>query len=188
MLMKEGEMVDFLYEGDSSFFERIRAASGQPMELCYQCQKCASGCKMAEQGEYAPNQIIKMVQLGMKDKVLNSSSIWFCSACEICGARCPNNIKTAEVIDALKEVAVESNIIKEKNINLFNQVFLDTIRSLGRIQETRLMMNYKLKSGDLFSDLDLGFTMFTKGKLPLFMKGTQAKAKVKKIFDRCKNT
>lgn len=180
--------MEFLYEGDSSFFARIREKSGQPMELCYQCQKCASGCKMAEQGEYAPNQIIKMVQLGMQDKVLNSSSIWFCSSCEICGARCPNGIKIAEVIDALKEVAVEANIIKEKNINLFNKVFLDNVRSLGRIHDTRLMMNYKLKSGDLFSDLDLGFAMFTRGKLPLFMKGTSAKAKVKRIFDKCQNT
>ncbi|MCL6638646.1 MAG: 4Fe-4S dicluster domain-containing protein [Firmicutes bacterium] len=158
------------------------------MELCYQCQKCASGCRMAEQAEYAPNQIIKMVQLGMKDKVLNSSSIWLCTSCEICGSRCPNKIKTAEVIDVLKEIAVESNIIKEKNVNLFNQVFLNTVRSFGRIHETKMMMSYKLKSGDLFSDMDLGFEMFKKGKLPLFMKGTKSKNKVKQIFERCKNS
>ena len=141
---------------------------------------------MAEQAEYSPNQIIKMVQLGMKEPVLNSSSIWLCSSCEICGARCPNGIKIAEINDALKEIAIESNIIKEKNINLFNKVFLDTVRSMGRIHETRMMMVYKLKSGDLFSDIDLGMQMFTRGKLPLFMKGTKSKAKVKRIFDRCK--
>jgi len=177
--------VDYLFDGDQSFYQYVREKSDQPIELCYQCQKCAAGCKMAEQGEYTPNQIIKMVQLGMK-KVLNSSSIWLCSSCEICGARCPNKIKTAEIIDVLKELAVESNIIKEKNINLFNKVFLDTVRSMGRIHETRMMMSYKLKSRDLFSDLDLGFKMFTRGKLPFFMKGTKSKSKVKQIFDRCK--
>jgi heterodisulfide reductase subunit C len=177
--------VDYLFDGDQSFYQYVREKSDQPIELCYQCQKCAAGCKMAEHGEYTPHQIIKMVQLGMK-KVLNSSSIWLCSSCEICGARCPNKIKTAEIIDVLKELAVESNIIKEKNINLFNKVFLDTVRSMGRIHETRMMMSYKLKSRDLFSDLDLGFKMFTRGKLPFFVKGTKSKAKVKQIFDRCK--
>lgn len=177
--------MDYLFDGDQSFYQYVREKSDQPIELCYQCQKCAAGCKMAEQGEYTPNQIIKMVQLGMK-KVLNSSSIWLCSSCEICGARCPNKIKTAEIIDVLKELAVESNIIKEKNINLFNKVFLDNVRSMGRIHEIRMMMSYKLKSRDLFSDLDLGFKMFTKGKLPFFTKGTKSKSKVKQIFDRCK--
>ena len=177
----------FLFDGDQSFYTRVREQSDQPMELCYQCQKCAAGCKMAEQGEYTPNQIIKMVQMGMNDKVLHSSSIWLCSSCEICGARCPNEIKTAEIIDVLKEIAVETNMIKEKKINLFNKVFLDTVRSIGRIHETRMMMSYKFKSGDLFSDLDLGFQMFSRGKLPLLMKGTKSKAKVKRIFDRCKN-
>jgi len=166
--------VTFLFDGDQSFYTRVREQSDQPMELCYQCQKCAAGCKMAEQGEYTPNQIIKMVQMGMNDKVLHSSSIWLCSSCEICGARCPNEIKTAEIIDVLKEIAVD-------------KVFLDTVRSIGRIHETRMMMSYKLKSGDLFSDLDLGFQMFARGKLPLLMKGTKSKAKVKRIFDRCKN-
>lgn len=177
--------MELIFNHNRSFFETIREKSGQPIELCYQCQKCASGCLMAEHAEYAPNQILRMVQLGLKEKVLNTSSIWLCSSCETCGARCPNGIKIAEVMDALKEEAIESGIIKEKNINLFNKVFLDTVRSMGRIHEAMMMTNYKLKSGDLFSDLDLGFAMFTRGKMPIFSKGTKAKDKVKEIFEKC---
>lgn len=171
--------------GSRSFYETIRAKSGQPIELCFQCQKCATGCTMAADADHTPNQILRMVQLGLQEKVLNSNSIWLCSSCETCGARCPNGIDIAELMDTLKETAVETNMIREKNVNIFNNAFLDSVKSMGRVHEVMMMANYKLKSGDLFSDLDFGLAMFTKGKMPLFTKGVQAKEKVRQIFERC---
>lgn len=179
--------MELTFDGNKTFFEKIRQKSGQPIELCFQCQKCAAGCTMAADAEHTPNQILRMIQLGLKEKALNSNSIWLCTGCETCGARCPNGIDIAELMDALKETAIESNIIKEININLFNTVFLDTVKSMGRIHEAIMMANYKMKSGDLFSDLDFGLSMFLKGKMPLFTKGVQAKDKVKDIFEKCQS-
>jgi len=49
-----------------------------------------------------------------------------------------------------------------------------------------MMVNYKLKSGDLFSDMALGLDMFSKGKLSLFGPKTKDVASVRKIFERTK--
>lgn len=169
---------------NQSFIDEVKLKSGQPIELCYQCQKCASGCSMARFADYTPNQVLRFVQMGLKDKVLNCSMIWLCSSCGICGARCPNGINMSEVMDALAEIAVRENVVKEKKVQLFNDVFLQSVRSNGRIHETSMMTRYKVKSGDLFSDLNVGLKMFLKGKLPLIGKRIRDRKNLEMIFKR----
>ncbi|SFR12867.1 4Fe-4S dicluster domain-containing protein [Desulfoscipio geothermicus] len=176
--------MSFLNGDKRNFFNAVREMSRQPIELCYQCQKCASGCIATEYADYYPNEILRMVQFGQKDRVLNSSSIWICSSCETCGARCPNGINIAEVMDALKEIAIRENKVKEKNIHLFHSVFLNSARAHGRVHEGTMMAIYKFKSGDLMSDMDIGWEMFRKGKLPILPHRIKAKGQLRKIFDK----
>lgn len=167
-----------------SFFEELKEKCGEPIELCYQCQKCASGCLATAYADYMPNEIIRLVQLGQKKRVLNSSSIWICSGCETCGARCPNKINIKEVMDALKEIAIKEGIIKEKRIHLFHTIFLNSVQAHGRVHELAMMVKYKLKSRDYFSDMDIGLELFKKGKLPLLSHGIKEKAKLRNIFEK----
>jgi heterodisulfide reductase subunit C len=51
-----------------------------------------------------PNQIIRYSQLGLKDELLHSKSIWICASCMTCNARCPKGINIAEVIEALRQI------------------------------------------------------------------------------------
>lgn len=172
---------------NQSFVEEVKLYSGQPIDLCFQCLKCAAGCTMGNCTDYTPNQILRLIQLGMKEKVLKSSMIWICTGCEICGTRCTNGIKMSEVMDTLKEMAVKENMVKEKKIHIFNDVFLNTIKSRGRIHEVSMLTIYKLKSGDLFSDIDVGMKMFLKGKLPLIPKNVRDKLHLKRIFKHSEN-
>lgn len=177
--------MEFLANNNHSFLQSIKELSEQPIDLCFQCQKCASACTMAEDADHSPNQIIRMIQLGLEDEVLKSSSIWLCTGCEICGARCPNNIDSGEVMDALKETAIKKNIITNTKVNAFNTIFLRNVKSSGRINEGLMMARYKIKVKDLFSDMDYGISMFLKGKINPFSKRIKGKATLKRIF---KNT
>ncbi|MFZ5632416.1 MAG: 4Fe-4S dicluster domain-containing protein, partial [Bacillota bacterium] len=162
------------------------SASGQPIELCYHCQKCAAGClPMAGFQEITPNQLIRMINLGLKEKVLRSPAIWLCTGCETCGARCPNGISIAEVMDTVREMTRAENIMAPGDRTpTFHRMFLNDLKSRGRISESILMAKYKISTGQLFSDLDLGLKLFLKGKLPLVPKGIKGKNQVRKIFDR----
>ncbi|HHW44769.1 heterodisulfide reductase [Desulfofundulus thermobenzoicus] len=171
--------------GTAKFAREVREKSGQQIQLCYQCRKCASGCPMGEFTDYYPNQILRLIQFGRKEEVLRSKAIWLCFNCEICGARCPNGINMAVVMDALRQMALEEKIPAGiKNAPLFHRVFLNSVKSRGRVHETFMMMGYKLKSGDLFSDLDIGLKMFQKRKLPLFASSVKNNGEVKRIFAR----
>lgn len=174
---------------DPCFAEKVRSASGQPIELCYHCQKCAAGClPMAGFQERTPNQLLRMINLGLKDQVLKSPAIWLCTGCETCGARCPNGISISEVMDAVREMTQAENIVAPgERTPIFHRMFLDDLKSRGRISETFLMAKYKIRTAQLFSDLDLGLKLFLKGKLPLVPKGIKGKKSVQKLFDRAED-
>lgn len=182
MIISRGEEV---LGTDPGFADKIRSASGQPIELCYHCQKCAAGClPMAGFQERTPNQLIRMINLGLKEQVLKDAAIWLCTGCETCGVRCPNGISMAAVLDAVREMTRTENIVRGDRTAAFHRMFLNDVKSRGRVSETFLMARYKLKTAQLFSDLDLGLKLFLKGKLSLTPKGVKGIEHIRKIFDR----
>lgn len=86
------------------FIAKIQELSGQNLLECYQCGKCSAGCPAVSQMDILPNQIIRYSQLGLKDEVLQSKSIWICASCMTCNARCPKGINIAEVVEALRQI------------------------------------------------------------------------------------
>ncbi len=157
--------------------------SGLNVQDCYQCQKCSAGCPVAFAMDYRPNQIMQMISLGMKEKLLASKTIWVCASCYTCTTRCPNDIDIAGVMDWLRQQTMKAGVPPaEKEVALFHAAFLDSIRRHGRIHELGLMARYKMKTGKLFEDFKLGWKMFTKGKLRLLPSGIKRKREISGIF------
>jgi len=171
-----------------TFLEQVNARiGGAPIQRCYHCRKCTAGCPLAFAMEHNPNRVVRMIQMGRRDEVLKSATIWLCVSCEICITRCPNEVDIARMMDVLREMAIEGKVAaKEKNILKLHESFLSCIRMRGRINEPLLIAKYKLKSGDLFSDLAVGLDMFLKGKLSLLSPCTRDMQTVRSIFKKTK--
>ena len=86
------------------FVAKVEEISGQNLLACYQCGKCSAGCPAVSEMDILPNQIIRYLQLGFKDELLQSKSIWICASCFTCNARCPKGINIAEVIEAIRQI------------------------------------------------------------------------------------
>jgi len=86
------------------FVAKVEDLSGQNLLACYQCGKCSAGCPAVSEMDILPNQIIRYLQLGFKDELLQSKSIWICASCFTCNARCPKGINIAEVIEAIRQI------------------------------------------------------------------------------------
>ena len=97
----------------SPFVANVERIAGQKLMACYQCGKCSAGCPMAPHMDVLPNQMIRMAQLGMKEKLLASRAIWICVSCMTCNSRCPKNINIAEIIEALRETVLRSGDRKD---------------------------------------------------------------------------
>jgi len=133
-----------------------------------------------------PNNIIRMIQMGMKREVLGSSAIWLCVSCETCGTRCPNKIDIGALMDTLREMAVEERIpAKEKNIHLLHEAFIQSIKRGGRVHEATMLIDYKLRSRDFLTDLIPGMRMFLKGKIPMLPSFVKGRKEIKRIFEKC---
>ena len=59
---------------NAGFKQRVNDLSGQHMDACYQCGNCSSGCPLAQEMDILPNGVMRLVQLGQSDEIINSES------------------------------------------------------------------------------------------------------------------
>jgi len=179
---------------NTHFAEIIKRETGENVFLCYQCQKCSSGCPVVEHFDLAPNQVMRAIQLGQKEMVLHSKTIWLCAMCETCATRCPHDINITKIMDALKIMAKNEGVeAKVPSVPLFYQAAMRGIKWFGRMYEAGLMGEIYLRqmlAGQLNyqqvwkNDMPMALKMFKNGKLKIFptlgkpkIKGRSAKRK-----------
>ena len=181
---------------DSSFQNLVQNHGAEKISLCFQCRKCSSGCPVGFAMDYLPDVILRMVRLGMKDRVLNSNTIWLCASCETCTTRCPNEIDIAGVMDTLRHISIAERKISPdvKNVPKLHEAFLGSIKANGRVHETGMMTDYiirtnpfsKITSGELIDQARLGWDMMRRGKLNIRPRKIRNTEEVKKAFSRSK--
>jgi heterodisulfide reductase subunit C len=162
---------------------RINNMSEQITQLCYHCHKCTAGCPVAEDMDYGPDRLLRLVQMGDEIRLFTSHDIWLCASCETCGTRCPNGIDIARVMDASRALALASGMaIAEPDSVKFHKVFLYVVQNMGRMHEASLFAAYKLWTRNLFADMDSGVSMILKGKIPIIPKPIKNRNEVKQVF------
>ena len=141
---------------------------------------------MAADSDLRPHNVLRLVMQNRRAEALADPTIWYCLACETCSARCPNGCDPAGVIDALREMSLAAGTsTTPRGIKAFHRSFLQQVRDNGRLFEFGLVMEYKLRSGDLMKDLTNAPRMFTRGKLSLRPDRIKGVDEVKHIFEKC---
>ena len=178
-------MADTIQWKGSALADEVQQRSGTPVSACFQCHKCSTGCPIGPEMDYLPSQVMRLVHLGLENEVLESQAIWLCASCEACTTRCPQAIDIAAVMDALRMMAIDrKTALPDAHGKQFNHSFLSSVRHHGRVFEMGMMAFYKLRTGDLFSDVDKVPEMLSKGKLSLLPKRSGSAGEVRKVFRR----
>ncbi|MFC1938576.1 4Fe-4S dicluster domain-containing protein [Chloroflexota bacterium] len=92
------------------FARKVKEISGEDIALCYQCGMCSAGCPIGFAMDVLPNQIIRLVQLGLEEDIAKSKTIWLCASCLTCSVRCPRGLDLAKVMEALRLISLRKNI------------------------------------------------------------------------------
>ncbi len=189
-------MSPIILDPDYDLLEQIEAQGPFQTGACFQCRKCTNGCPVTFAMDLFPDEVIRMVILGQRETVLACQTIWVCAACETCTTRCPNDVKIAELMDCLKEMAIQERVpSSQPRILALHETFLNNVEKWGRLYEAGLLPVYLLKSGELLEkmrsgtwqyDLKLGRQMLAKGRLPLIPKSIKGKGEVRRILARRK--
>lgn len=109
---------------DPQFKYEISNVSGfEKLRLCFQCGSCTADCPIARFSDiYHPRRLMRMTQLGMKDRVLTSEALWLCAACFTCGDHCPQGVDISSVLRALRNMAVKESIMPPVFKELTNNI------------------------------------------------------------------
>ena len=178
-------MTEPLSWNGSTFVEEVAERSGTKPGACFQCHKCSTGCPVGPDMDFLPSQLMRMIHLGMEKEALQARSIWLCASCEACTTRCPQQVDIAAVMDALRILAVERSVdVPGGEGQKFNHSFLRSVRRHGRVYELGMLTAYKLRSGDLMSDVGKFPQMLAKGKISLLPNRSGSAAEVRQVFNR----
>ncbi len=174
-----------LDDGHELFSEQIEQQSGINFNACLQCKTCTNGCPFVSGMDFSPNVIIRLIQMGMEEEVLKSSTIWICVGCNTCSSGCPMAIDIPVVMDALRHKALEKGIkVAEPDILSFHTQVMNTVKKYGRTHKLEIMMRYKLATMNLLSDMGVGLKMLQKRKLDLTPSKIKDKKAIGKIFKK----
>ena len=189
-----GEERKLIGDRGDYFLNRIQGEAGVNISACYQCERCTNACPVSHFMDIKPHQVMRYIQLGWREELLQSSTIWICLSCEMCTTFCPNEVDVAETINHLRNIAAHSSITpKEKSLAVFHQTFLEVLQKSGRVNEFRLMNAYylkpdilheRIKNKTLKEDLLLGINLLRKGRLKLFTPKSKAIKEIKRVYSQ----
>jgi len=109
LVVEEKVVLDKEY--DPEFVAEIVKYGGRDVKTCHQCGNCTGVCPYSLKTLYKTRNIIKMCQLGLKSLVLQTP--WLCATCYRCYEHCPEDINAAEVMIALRHIAVRDGFIPD---------------------------------------------------------------------------
>ena len=94
------------FSEQNAFLDQVERESGEDLSRCYQCGNCSGSCPVSFAMEIPVSQVIRMVQLGQVQTVLQTNSMWLCVSCLQCQARCPKCLDPSKVMEALRRMSL----------------------------------------------------------------------------------
>jgi len=175
---------------EKAFLDQVMERSGQNLLRCLQCGKCSGGCPITSHTVGGPRRLIALILGGMKQAALQDPTWWYCVSCGTCATRCPVEINTYALATTLCEMAAEEGVqVSEPDIHRFEELFLKSVKTNGRVRELHTVMAFNLRSLRPFADAVIGARMALKGAVSpaaLFSKG-RSDRRVLQIFQKIQN-
>ena len=167
--------------------ERIGKEAGVDYDDCYQCGKCTAGCPMAHAMDYAPRQIIRLLQLGLVEEALAAKTPWICAHCMVCSARCPQGVDITATMLAVRRESKRRGLKPARETDIFDDAFIGNVRSFGKSNEAILAAKYNLLSGHLMQDMLNAPKMAMRGMIGPKIHSVKDKEAVKCLVDKALN-
>jgi heterodisulfide reductase subunit D len=91
--------------------KRVREECGENVYLCYQCERCSSGCPTVPAMRYRPAQMMRLTQFGLEDRLATDASIWQCVGCDNCTQHCPHNLSVRRLVEVMRQHVMQERYL-----------------------------------------------------------------------------
>jgi ferredoxin len=82
--------------------QELKEYGAVEIEKCFNCGNCTAICPLTSDEYPFPRNMIRLVQVGMKDRLLGSLDPWLCYYCGECSQTCPKQAEPGETMMAMR--------------------------------------------------------------------------------------
>lgn len=87
---------------DAGLITELKQYGAVNPEACINCGNCTAVCPLTTSEHPFPRRTIRMVQMGMRDRLIASTDPWLCYFCGDCSITCPRGAEPAETMMATR--------------------------------------------------------------------------------------
>ena len=128
--------------------KEIREECGENVYLCYQCERCSSGCPTVPAMRYRPAQMMRLAQFGLEDMLATDASIWRCVGCDNCTEHCPHDLSVRRLVEVMRQHVMQERYLAAGVDALGEDDRLRTgVRAMGMLGE-RISTHYNVSGED----------------------------------------
>ncbi len=125
----------------------VREECGENVYLCYQCERCSSGCPTVSAMRYRPAQMMRLAQFGLGDLLATDASIWRCVGCDTCTAHCPHNVSVRRLVEVMRQKVMQGYLAQGPDALDGDEALRQGVRALGMLGE-RIGTYYNVSGED----------------------------------------
>jgi heterodisulfide reductase subunit C len=90
------------YRVDANLLTELKKYGDINIEACFNCGNCTAICPLSTDNTPFPRNNIRLLQLGLRELILNSPDPWLCYYCGDCSETCPKGAEPAEAQMSLR--------------------------------------------------------------------------------------
>jgi ferredoxin len=90
------------YRVDPTLGAELAAFGGRTLGRCFSCGNCTAVCGLSKGDTVFPRKIIRYLQVGLADRLLESPEPWLCYYCGTCSETCPRDAEPGELMMAAR--------------------------------------------------------------------------------------
>jgi ferredoxin len=87
---------------DPELLLNLKKFGVQDATTCFNCGNCTAVCSLSSENTPFPRKTIRYLQLGLKDRLMQSPEPWLCYYCGDCSETCPRQANPGEVMMGLR--------------------------------------------------------------------------------------
>jgi heterodisulfide reductase subunit D len=138
-----GDAIDLRFAAEKGF-------DATKLGTCLQCGTCSSSCPTYFAMDVPPRKLWRMVTLGLKDEIAQSSTFWLCTACHTCTVRCPRGIDVSESMRQIREWVIGEGVQETpRALSMMSDMIVESHNMKGDDNETRLIWSSNLPDDGL---------------------------------------
>lgn len=85
-----------------NLMQELKEYGAVEIEKCFNCGNCTAICPLASDEYPFPRNMIRLVQVGLKDRLVSSLDPWLCYYCGECSETCPKQAEPGETMMAVR--------------------------------------------------------------------------------------